>query len=102
MSVDLERVRRALQRAREELQAERGRRNEAIAIVGIGCRFPGAATPADFWSLVANGVDATREIPEGRWDVDAFYSGDRDAPGRMYARRGGFLDNIDRFEPGAF
>ena len=76
---------------------------EPIAIVGIGCRFPGGASdPEAFWRLLHDGVDAITEIPAERWDVDAFYDADPDTPGKMYTRWGGFLDGIDRFDPRFF
>src|SRR5262245_26750377 len=75
-------------------------RQEPIAIIGMACRFPGGATDLEsFWELLRNGVDAVTEIPPDRWDVDAFYDSDPDAPGKMYCRRGGFLRDIDRFDP---
>jgi len=68
-----------------------GAKDDAIAIVGIGCRFPGADGPDAFWELLAQGLSAIREVPEGRWPV----SGQRE-------RWGGFLDNIDRFDAAFF
>ena len=52
---------------------------EPIAIVGIGCRFPGADGPEAFWRLLRDGVEAIGEVPADRWDVDAYYDPD---PGR--------------------
>src|SRR5260370_5034442 len=76
---------------------------EPIAIVGIGCRFPGGAnSPAAFWDLLRAGVDAVREVPADRWDIDAFYSPDPDAPGKMTSRYGAFLDRVDQFDPEFF
>ena len=73
--------------------------NEPIAIIGMGCRFPGRAnTPTAFWQLLRSGGDAISEIPAERWDVDTFYDPDRDAAGKMYTRRGGFLENIRAFD----
>ena len=73
-------------------QAEQALR-EPVAIVGIGCRFPGGASgPAQFWELLHAGRDVIREVPADRWDIDAFYDPDPDVPGRMYSRHGGFLD----------
>ena len=74
--------------------------DEPIAIVGLGCRFPGGANdPEAFWRLLRDGKDAIREIPGERWDVNAFYDPDPDVPGKMYARQGGFLDcPVDQFD----
>ena len=64
---------------------------EPIAIVGMSCRFPGAAHDLDaYWNLLNDGVDAISEVPRERWDVDAYYDPDPEAPGRMYCRFGGF------------
>ncbi|MBV9507110.1 MAG: SDR family NAD(P)-dependent oxidoreductase [Acidobacteriia bacterium] len=70
---------------------------EPVAVIGIGCRFPGAHGPAEFWRLLRNEIDAIREIPAGRWT---------DLPFAQHAetihRRGGFLDRIDGFDAGFF
>jgi len=72
---------------------------EPIAIIGMACRFPGGAnTPESFWELLKSGFDAISEVPAERWDVDAFYSPDPDAPGKMYTRSGGFLADLDQFD----
>lgn len=77
---------------------------EPIAIVGVGCRFPGGAnSPQAFWKLLAAGADGIREVPPERWDIDRFYSEDMNAPGKMYVRKGGFLEEpVDRFDAGYF
>ncbi|WP_175999805.1 non-ribosomal peptide synthetase/type I polyketide synthase [Burkholderia vietnamiensis] len=76
---------------------------EPIAIVGMSCRFPGAAHDLDaYWRLLNDGVDAISEVPRERWDVDAYYDRDPEAPGRMYCRFGGFLDGVDQFDPAFF
>ncbi|WP_437947156.1 SDR family NAD(P)-dependent oxidoreductase [Sorangium sp. So ce296] len=68
------------------------REREPIAIVGLGCRLPGGVADAEgFWQLLADGVDAVGPIPEERWDADAYYDPDPDAPGKTYAREGAFL-----------
>ncbi|ACV62202.1 6-deoxyerythronolide-B synthase [Desulfofarcimen acetoxidans DSM 771] len=73
---------------------------EPIAIVGMGCRFPGGVnTPAGFWELLRNGVCAITETPSDRWSNDLFYSKDREKPGKINAIHGGFLDRIDLFDP---
>ena len=76
--------------------------SEPIAIIGIGCRFPGAENPQAFWSMICNGQSGIREVPESRWDVDAYYDRDRSKPGKANTRWGGFLDDIDCFDPQFF
>lgn len=72
---------------------------EPIAIVGIGCRFPGGAdSPERFWDLLVNGIDAIGEFPEGRFDIDAYYDPTPTTPGKIVTRQGGFLRDIDRFD----
>lgn len=78
------------------------RSSEPIAIVGIGCRFPGAGNPDEFWKLLSGGVDAISEVPKSRWDVDAFYDPEPATPEKMNTRYGGFVDRVDRFDPGFF
>ena len=82
--------------------AKNGRTAEAIAIIGIGCRFPGATGPLAFWRLLCDGVDAIAEVPTQRWDLHAFYDPDPTAPGKMSTVWGGFLQQIDRFDPQFF
>ncbi|RDH80502.1 SDR family NAD(P)-dependent oxidoreductase [Mycolicibacterium moriokaense] len=76
--------------------------DEAVAIVAVSCRFPGAPDPEAFWDLLSGGVDAIREVPEDRFDIDEFYDPDPDAAGKTYTRFGGFLDGIDGFDPEFF
>ena len=75
---------------------------EPIAIIGIGCRFPNANNPESFWKLLRNGIDAIAQVPSYRWDVDAYYDPDPNTKGKMNTRWGGFLDCVDRFDPGFF
>ncbi len=75
---------------------------EPIAIVGLSCRFPGANNPREFWQLLRDGVDAIREVPPDRWDIDQFYDADPFAPGKMSTRWGGFLDEVASFDPTFF
>jgi acyl transferase domain-containing protein/acyl carrier protein len=86
----------------EKLERAERRFVEPVAVVGVGCRFPGASNPAAFWKLLHDGVDAIREVPKDRWDVDEYYSADPGASGRMCTRHGGFLDRIDEFDAGFF
>jgi len=76
---------------------------EPIAIIGIGCRFPGDANDAaSFWKLLSTEVDAITEIPEDRWNVEAYYHPVPGVPGKTYSRWGGFIKGIDQFEPECF
>lgn len=79
-----------------------GRSDEPIAIVSVACRFPGASDPDAFWEVLAGAVDAVREIPEDRFDIDEFYDPDQETPGKIYTRCGGYLDGIDGFDPEFF
>jgi acyl transferase domain-containing protein/D-arabinose 1-dehydrogenase-like Zn-dependent alcohol dehydrogenase/acyl carrier protein len=76
--------------------------DEPIAIIAVACRFPGAADPDAYWDVLAGGVDAIREIPEDRFDVDEFYDPDQQTPGKIYTRSGGYLDSVDGFDPEFF
>lgn len=76
---------------------------EPLAIVGIGCRFPGGAeTPESFWDLVRGETDATREVPETRWNASRYHDPNPAKVGKMVTRRGGFLSAIDQFDPQFF
>jgi acyl transferase domain-containing protein/acyl carrier protein len=78
------------------------RTDEPIAIVAVSCRFPGAPDPEAFWEVLSGGVDAIREVPEDRFDIDEFYDPDPETAGKTYTRFGGFLDGIDGFDPEFF
>jgi amino acid adenylation domain-containing protein/thioester reductase-like protein len=75
---------------------------EPIAVIGMACRFPGANDPESFWELLREGVDAIREVPPNRWDVDVFYDPDAAVAGKMNTRWGGFLERIDEFDADFF
>lgn len=75
---------------------------EPIAIIGIGCRFPGADNPEEFWQLLCDGRDAITEVPQSRWPIDQFYDPNPDAPNKTNTRWGGFLAEIDQFDPQFF
>ncbi|MEU4254287.1 beta-ketoacyl synthase N-terminal-like domain-containing protein, partial [Amycolatopsis sp. NPDC026612] len=78
--------------------------DEPIAIVGIGCRFPGGIrSPEDLWRLVAAGGDGITPFPDDRgWDLEEIYDPEPGAHGKSYAREGGFLTGATRFDPGFF
>lgn len=94
-----EELRELLRETSSKLLALEQAKTEPIAIVGIGCRYPGGATsPQKFWELQANGIDSIMEVPADRWDVDAFYDPDPAAPGKISSRYGGFLEHVDMFD----
>jgi acyl transferase domain-containing protein/acyl carrier protein len=74
--------------------------DEPIAIVGMGCRFPGGvSTPDELWDLVATGRSGVSEFPSDRgWDLANLFDSDPDALGKTYARHGGFVDRPDLFD----
>ena len=85
-----------LQSRIEEMQ---GQLTEPVAIIGMGCRLPGAENgPEAFWRILREGRDAIREVPSDRWEAEAYYDANIDAPGRMATKWGGFLSNIDQFD----
>jgi acyl transferase domain-containing protein/acyl carrier protein len=80
-----------------------GQAQEPIAVVGMGCRFPGGADdPEAFWRLLCDGFDAVGEVPPDRWDADAWYDPDPEAAGRTCSRWGAFLGPVDRFDAAFF
>jgi acyl transferase domain-containing protein/acyl carrier protein len=86
-----------------KLEANQKEKSEPIAIIGMGCRFPGGANdPEAYWQLLREGRDAIREIPKSRWNIDDYYDPDPEAPGKMATRWGGFIDEVDQFDPQFF
>ncbi len=83
----------------ESVQKDGSAATEAIAIIGLGCRFPGAKDPDAFWQMLRNGVDGITEVPSNRWDLQQFYEPERATPGKMNTRWGGFLEDVDQFDP---
>jgi acyl transferase domain-containing protein/aryl carrier-like protein len=90
-------------RARGSRPVENPHPEAAIAIVGAGLRFPGGVRDlASYWELLRSGRDAVVEVPPDRWDVDAWYDPDREAPGKMDVREGGFLEDVATFDAAFF
>ncbi|GFE68913.1 type I polyketide synthase [Chroococcus sp. FPU101] len=76
--------------------------SEPIAIIGIGCRFPKAPNPDAFWQLMRDGKDAITEVPPSRWDLNLYYHPDFKEPNKTNTKWGGFLEQVDQFDPQFF
>ncbi|MBD0742360.1 SDR family NAD(P)-dependent oxidoreductase [Streptomyces sp. CBMA152] len=70
-----------------------------IAVIGISGRYPEARDLAEYWANLRDGRDCVVEVPQDRWDWREHYSEDRTAPGRHYSKWGGFIAEVDRFDP---
>ncbi|KDB25511.1 hypothetical protein H109_02623 [Trichophyton interdigitale MR816] len=75
------------------------RKVEPIAVVGIGCRYPGGIkTVQEFWDAIRNGSDMISEVPPDRFNVHAFHDSTSQNKGRINNVRGGFLEDINKFD----
>lgn len=89
----------AMQQQQATIAQLESAQSEPIAVIGMGCRFPGGADdPESFWTLLRDGTDAIREVPVDRWPIDDYLDTNPDTPGTMSTRWGGFLDEVDRFD----
>ena len=79
-------------------------KNKCLAIIGIGCRFPGGVkSTRHFWEFLKNGKEAIVDIPSDRWNLKKYYNSDVKIPAKLYAKQGGFLkENIFEFDPTFF
>src|SRR5436190_22867909 len=76
---------------------------ERIAIIGVGCRFPGGVSSKEsLWKLLVEGREGIREVPPDRWNVERYYDAEPGVAGKSIALRGGFIDAIDQSDPQFF
>src|ERR1700756_193186 len=76
---------------------------EPIAIIGIGCRFPGDSTSPDaYWKMMCAGTDTITEIPPDRWNTKTYYDPVPQRPGKSITKWGGFIKDVDKFDPEVF
>ena len=76
---------------------------ERIAIIGVGCRFPGGVSSKDsLWKLLVEGREGIIEVPPDRWNVERYYDAEPGVAGKSITLRGGFIDAIDQFDPQFF
>ena len=100
----LKRTAADLRQARRRLREVEGRTREPVAVVGIGCRFPGRAdSPEDLWRVVEGGVDAIGGFPDDRgWNTEEVFDPDPEHAGKSYVRQGGFVSDVAGFDAGFF
>jgi len=92
-----------IKRLRRENDKFRRRREEPIAVVGMGCRFPGGADNVEkFWSLLEEGYDGISDVPADRWDKSHLVDANPEAPGKTCTARGGFISDGLAFDAGFF
>jgi polyketide synthase PksN len=75
------------------------RSGDPVAIIGLAGRYPKANTLQEFWANVSGGLDCIEEIPQDRWRQERYFDKNPGASGKAYAKWGGFLDKVDRFDP---
>ena len=75
---------------------------QAIAILSLACRFPGADSPEAFWQNLAAGVESVQKVPPSRWAAEHFFAPPPYQPGKSISQWGAFLDDIQRFDAAFF
>ncbi|WP_441286885.1 SDR family NAD(P)-dependent oxidoreductase [Sorangium sp. KYC3313] len=97
---------RQLDRRSADAQGAAGRvtegRADKVAIVGMACHFPGAPDIQQFWTNLCEGKDAIGPVPASRWDAERYHGDPEREPGRSVSKWGGFLEDIESFDPSYF
>jgi acyl transferase domain-containing protein/NADP-dependent 3-hydroxy acid dehydrogenase YdfG/acyl carrier protein len=99
----LQRALNALEQSRRRVKELEAQLHQPIAVVGMACHLPGGVdSPEAYWQLLMNQQDAIEPVPELRWPADKFYSDIPQTPGKMVAKEGGFISNIEKFDAAFF
>ncbi|MBB82907.1 MAG: hypothetical protein CL931_03760 [Deltaproteobacteria bacterium] len=105
MSQDRERLLRAMktiERLQSRLEASERASRAPVAVIGLGCRFPGGEDPDAFWELLDRGGDAIGPVPTDRWDAEALFDSNPATPGKVVTREGGFIGSPREFDASFF
>ena len=70
-----------------------------VAVIGMSGRYPKSKNLEEFWNNLGNGVNCVSEIPKDRWDWQEYYDSIKGMPGKIYTKWGGFIEDIDKFDP---
>ncbi len=82
-----------------EVNTPQENQDKRIAVVSMSCRFPMSRTLEDFWHNLSSSKSMISEVPADRWNIDQYYSPDRKAAQKTYSKWGGFIDDVDKFDP---
>jgi acyl transferase domain-containing protein/acyl carrier protein/thioesterase domain-containing protein len=83
----------------KESSSKGTRLKEDIAIIGLSGRYPQAENVNEFWENLKSGKDCITEIPKDRWDIDEIYDEEKGKAGKSYSKWGGFINDVDKFDP---
>ena len=88
--------------AEQTTSGQREQADDLIAVVGMSGRFPKSSDLDAYWDNLVNGRDCVTEVPSERWDIEAYYDPDPENRDKTYCRWGGYLEDIDQFDPTFF
>ncbi len=90
---------RELKKSKDSVQRLEKEKYEPIAVIGLGCRYPGGAnSPERLWEILQNGEDVITEMVDQRWSSADVYDPDPEAVGKLYTKANGLVDNVDQFD----